>query len=171
MYADWFDLEFMPSIYTYFLENREDEDGNEKPAFISEKQFGLIKRNSVQESDGVYTHNWKGFRVVAKELISKKGRTYYTVEFVDNFMENHIKSSEYVINRILELRDSGNPDLSDYAKAFYDTYMSLLNVTELDMVSDIGFFDREHAKKLNNHYVKTLSLIAKIMQSTEPEGE
>ena len=65
--ANWFDEEFVPSVYRYFLDKKqknEDEGNLDAPIFISEKQFNVISKNCNMESNGTFTHKWDGLLLV-----------------------------------------------------------------------------------------------------------
>ena len=89
---DWFDEEYVPSVYRYFIEkkqNNKDVGNEDAPIFISEKQFNVISKNSNMESDGAFTHEWEGLLLTTREGTSKKGTKYFTLNFRDNFMEKY----------------------------------------------------------------------------------
>ena len=59
--ADWFESEFMSSLFSWFCQNHTDEDGKEKPCFISAKQFNVFAKNSdmlMQDSYDVATRRY-----------------------------------------------------------------------------------------------------------------
>ena len=169
---EWFSDEFVPSVYGYFLKNSHDENGEEKPCFISQKQFTIISKNSTQVSDGIYHFNWEGLTLITQEKTSKQGKQYYTVNFKDNTVENFKKSGEYILNRLLELRDEINaPNISEYVHAYFDAIVALIRVTELDM-ENAGIDSHEshelntlqNAKELNQYFVNTALAIKRFMQ-------
>ena len=141
------------------------------PYFLSEKQFGIIARNSRQESDGTYTYQWEGFLVVCEECFSKKNTKYYIVKFTDETNVYFKKSGSFILNHLLTLRDECKDSrYPEYAKAYYDAIMSLLKITELDMESDSEQAFESHcieilerSKELNKYYVDLLQAIKKFM--------
>lgn len=168
---EWFDKEFVPSVYAYFQKKKSESDSENKPVFISEKQFNVISKNCEMESDGIFKHEWDGLLLAVAEGTSKKGTKYYTVNFIDNYMEKHIKTGEYVLGRLLDIR-AGDPEhLAEYAKAYETAYLSLLHVTELDMVAfndgDAPESEYAHAKELYEYYTKVILGIRRIAEEGE----
>lgn len=167
--VNWFDEEFVPSVYRYFSEKKQNnkDDGNEDaPIFISEKQFNVISKNCDMNSDGTFTHEWDGLLLAVCERISKKGSKYFTVNFRDNYMEKYYVIGSSILERLIAIRDSGSDKTKEYAQTYYNTVMELLHITELDM--EFLDYDRfnaevEHAKELNSYYTKLLVSIGKFI--------
>lgn len=168
---NWFDEKFVPSVYAYFQKIKSEADSANKPVFISEKQFNIISKNCNMESGGIFTHEWDGLLLAVAQGTSKKGAKYYTVNFIDNYMDKHIKTGEYVLERLLDIR-AGDPEhLAEYAKAYETAYLSLLHVTELDMVAfndgDAPESEYAHAKELYEYYTKVILGIRRIAEEGE----
>lgn len=167
--VNWFDEEFVPSVYRYFSEKKQNnkDDGNEDaPIFISEKQFNVISKNCDMNSDGTFTHEWDGLLLTVREGISKKGSKYFTVNFRDNYMEKYYVIGSSILERLIAIRDSGSDKTKEYAQTYYNTVMELLHITELDI--EFLDYDRfntevEHAKELNSYYTKLLVSIEKFI--------
>lgn len=158
---DFFDSQFLPSIFEYFNKTKLDEDGNPKPVFISQKQFNIIAKNSTQTRPDYYEYYWENLDVICEQRKSKKGDYYYTVNFVDNFMDNHRNSAEAVLNHLLLLREKKSPKLKEYAEEYFKAYSGLIRITELDMENEDGIV-LEHAKELNKFYVQIMLSIRKF---------
>lgn len=168
--SNWFDEEFVPSVYRYFLDKKqknEDEGNEDAPIFISEKQFNVISKNCNMESDGTFTHEWDGLLLVVCDNISKKGTKYFTVNFRDNYMEKYYDIGSSILERLIAIRDSGSEKTKEYAQTYYNTVMELLHITELDMeFLDYNKFhaEVEHAKEVNTYYVSLLVSIKKFIE-------
>ena len=167
---DWFDEEYVPSVYRYFIEkkqNNKDVGNEDAPIFISEKQFNVISKNSNMESDGAFTHEWEGLLLTTREGTSKKGTKYFTLNFRDNFMEKYYDIGSSILERLIAIRDSGSEKTKEYAQTYYNTIMELLHITELDI--DYLDYDEfktqvDHAKELNTYYVSLLTAIGKFIE-------
>lgn len=168
--ANWFDEEFVPSVYRYFLEKKrknEDEGNEDAPIFISEKQFNVIANNCNMDSDGLFTHEWNGLLLVVCDNVSKKGTKYFTVNFRDIYMEKYYDFGSLILKRLIAIRDSGSDKTKEYAQTYYNTVMELLHITELDteFLDYDKFHDEvEHAKELNSYYVSLLVSIGKFIE-------
>ena len=124
--ANWFDEEFVPSVYRYFLDKKQknkDEGNEDSPIFISEKQFNVISKNCNMESDGTFTHEWDGLLLVVCENFSKKGTKYFTVNFRDNYMEKYYDIGSSILERLIAVRDSGSEKTKEYAQTYYNMVM------------------------------------------------
>lgn len=164
--ANWFSEEFVPSLYEYFTKIKDESEDENRPVFISEKQFNIIARNCSQRSDGVYETEWDGLTLLSSDGISKKGSKFFTINFVDNFVEKYREIGSKVLERLIEIRDNGIENLGEYAQTYYNTFMELLHITELDMqYLDYDEFKSQvdHAKELNSYYVSLLSAIGKFI--------
>lgn len=144
--ADWFESEFMPSLYKWFSSNHIDEEGKEKPCFISVKQFNVFAKNSDMLSQDSYVNNWSDLKVICEKKTSKTGSTYYTVNFIDDFIEKFRKSGEYVLNNLLDLRNEQFPKLKEFAQNYYDIFMALLQNCEINF----EVFDSDNCVELNH---------------------
>lgn len=172
--TNWFDEEFVPSVYRYFIEqkHKRKEEGNEDgPIFISERQFNVIAKNCDMDSSGILTHEWDNLILTVVQNFSKKGNKYYTINFIDNYMEKHHNNGEYVLHRLLNLRESDPEHVSDYAKAYFNAYMELLKITEYDMqygdIEETGESEVDHANELNNYLVNLMVAIKKFIKEGE----
>ena len=164
--ANWFSEEFVPSLHEYYTKMKSESENENRPVFISEKQFNIIARNCGQRSDGVYEMEWDGLTLLSSDGISKKGSKFFTINFVDNFMEKYREIGSKVLERLIEIRDNGIENLGEYAQTYYNTFMELLHITELDIqYLDYDEFKTQvdHAKELNTYYVSLLSAIAKFI--------
>lgn len=164
--ANWFSEEFVPSLHEYCTKIKSESEDENRPVFISEKQFNIIARNCDQRSDGVYEMEWEGLTLISSDGISKKGSKFFTINFVDNFMKKYREIGSKVLERLIEIRDNGIENLGEYAQTYYNTFMELIHITELDMqYLDYDEFQTQvdHAKELNSYYVSLLSAIAKFI--------
>lgn len=158
---DFFDGQFVPSLFQYFEKKKLDEEGNQKTVFISEKQFNVIAKNSTETAPFHYEYFWNNLTLIAEQRKSKANNIYCTVNFVDNHMDKYRKSAETVLNHLLLLREKRSPKLQEYAEEYFKAYSGLIRITELDMESEEGIV-LEHAKELNNFYVQIMLSIRKF---------
>ena len=159
--SNFFEEEFVPSIYRHFMKTKEDEYGNEKPVFISEKQFNVIAKNAVETHPYYYEYDFDGLTMITERRTSKVGKDYFTVKFVDNFMDKYRKSAEAVLEHLTCLREENYPNVSEYADEYFKAYSGLIRITELQMIDEEGTI-LEHAKELNKFYVQIMLAINKF---------
>lgn len=165
--ANWFSEEFLPSLYEYYTKMKSESDSENRPVFISEKQFNIIARNCDQRSDGVYQSEYDGLTFLCSDGVSRKGSKFFTINFVDNFIEKYREIGSKILERLIEIRDNGIENLNEYAQTYYNTVMELLHITELDMqYLDYDEFKSQvdHAKELNTYYVSLLTAIGKFIE-------
>ena len=160
---DWFEEEFMPSVYSYYLGKKTETDGENKLIFISSKQFSIIAQNSTKISETEFVYNWNGLSVQTRKSISKKtNEPYYTIDFSDCYISNHEKSASSVLEKLSYLARTQNPNFKEYAQTYYDIYMSLLHISELDMTDDDEFVSKS-ANKLNCYLTTVLESIGRLI--------
>lgn len=163
--ADWFESEFMSSLFSWFCQNHTDEDGKEKPCFISAKQFNVFAKNSDMLMQDSYVNHWSDLKVICEKKTSKVGNSYYTVNFIDDYIEKFRKSGEYVLNHLLDLRSTDFPKLKEYAQNYYDVFMALMQTCEIEFEYICSPEDTEiqHAKQLYQFCSDMLQAIGKFI--------
>lgn len=168
--ADWFESEFMPSLFQWFCKSTDyqgyDNINEHKPCFISAKQYNVFAKNSDMKADGVFENRYSDLKVICEKRVSKTGSTYYTVNFIDDYIEKFRKSGEYVLNHLLDLRSQEFPKLKEYAQAYYDVFMSLLHTCEIEFeyITSPDDPDDQHARQLYQFCSDELQAIGKFIE-------
>lgn len=162
--SDWFEETFLPSLYNYYLSKHVDDEGENKFVFISPKQFSIITQNCTEISKNEYVYVWNDLTVrTIKRISSKTNDPYYTIDFEDCYTKNHEKSAESVLEKLSYLARTQNPNFKEYAQTYYDLYMSLLHISELDMTDEDEFVSKS-ANKLNCYFTSILESIGRLIK-------
>lgn len=162
MLNEWFDETFMPSIYRMYIQRSVNEENENQLVFLSEKQYQTMVKYSTKISDNDYRYLWENFMVDIHQRNSRQNKTYYTIEFTNIIIKNFEKSLESVIEKLLYLRDKNNPNLCRYAQCYYDSFLALLSVSELDMTDDDEKL-QVYAHELNKFFTNALLAIGKFI--------
>lgn len=160
--SDWFEETFIPSLYKYYASKHVDDEGENKFVFISPKQFSIMAQNSTKISENDYVYDWNGFTVLTRKRTSLKTHDpFFTVDFEDSYTKKYEKASESILEKLSYLARTQNPNFKEYAQTYYDLYMSLLHITELDMTDEDEFVSK-HANKLNCYFTTILESIGRL---------
>lgn len=161
---DWLYQKFLPSLYNNFLREKAEQ---KTIHFVSEKQFAIIVKNFSKEPDNeVYFYRFNDMKVTCEKHYSKRtGKHYFTIDFVDEFLDALKKESEEILSRLIFVREFSPNYIKEFAQLHYDYYMSKLTMYESYVdIFDAGAIEIERAKEATEFMPSILLAIGKFIE-------